>query len=189
VQHDQTDLVTSIGADHVIDYSQDDFADGPQRYDLILDIGGNSSLTWLRRALTPRGTLVIVGGKDSGRWKGLSRQLRTLALSPFVRQRLTIRIPKETHADTQVLAELSAAGQLTPVIDKTFPLADAADAMRYLEAGQARGNLASGPPLPDGGVSLAEQRRTRLRDGSERPLAILALLIQVVWWVDLQAVS
>lgn len=138
----KTDLVTSIGADHVIDYTQHDFANGPQRYDLILDIGGNSSLSRLRRALTPRGTLVIVGGEDSGRWTGLSRQLRALALSPFVRQRLTIRIPKETRADIELLADLSESGQLTPVIDKTYPLADAADAMRYLEAGRARGKIA-----------------------------------------------
>ena len=138
----KTDLVTSIGADHVIDYTQDDFALGPQRYDLILDIAGNSSLTRLRRALTPRGTVVIVGGEDSGRWTGLSRQLRALALSPFVRQRLTIRIPKETHADIERLAEFSAAGELTPVVDRTYPLADAADAMRYLEAGRARGKIA-----------------------------------------------
>jgi NADPH:quinone reductase-like Zn-dependent oxidoreductase len=138
----KTDLVSSIGADHVIDYTRDDFADGPQRYDLILDIGGNSSLSRLRRALTPRGTLVIVGGEDSGRWTGLSRQLRALALSPFVRQRLTIRIPKETLADIQLLAELTESGQLTPVLDKTYPLAEAADAMRYLESGQARGKIA-----------------------------------------------
>jgi NADPH:quinone reductase-like Zn-dependent oxidoreductase len=138
----KTDLVTSIGADHVIDYTQDDFADGPQRYDVILDIGGNSSLSRLRRALTPRGTLVIVGGEDSGRWTGMSRQLRALALSPFVRQRLTIRFPNESHADIARLAELSEAGQLTLVIEKTYPLADAADAMRYLEAGRARGKIA-----------------------------------------------
>jgi NADPH:quinone reductase-like Zn-dependent oxidoreductase len=138
----KTDLVTSIGADHVIDYTRDDFADGPQRYDLIVDIGGNSSLSRLRRALTQRGTLVIVGGEDSGRWTGLSRQLRALALSPFVRQRLTIRIPKEAQADIQLLAELTGAGQVTAVIDKTYPLADAADAMRYLESGQARGKIA-----------------------------------------------
>jgi NADPH:quinone reductase-like Zn-dependent oxidoreductase len=138
----KTDLVASIGADHVIDYTRNDFADGAQRYDVILDIGGNTSLSRLRRALKPRGTLVIVGGEDSGRWTGLSRQLRALALSPFVRQRLTIRVPKETHADIEELAELIEAGRLTPVIDKTYKLADAADAMRYLEAGQARGKIA-----------------------------------------------
>jgi NADPH:quinone reductase-like Zn-dependent oxidoreductase len=132
----KTDLVTAIGADRVIDYCRDDFAAGPQRYDLILDIGGNSSLS------RPRGTLVIVGGEDSGRWTGMSRQLRALALSPFVRQRLTIRLPKETRADIERLAELVEAGQLTPIIDKTYPLADAAEAMRYLEAGRARGKIA-----------------------------------------------
>lgn len=138
----KTDLVSSIGADHVIDYTQQDFADAAQRYDLILDIGGNAPLSRLRRALTPRGTLVIVGGEDSGRWTGLRRQLRALALSPFVRQRLTIRIPKETHADIERLAELIVAGDLMPVLDKAYPLAEAADAMRYLESGQARGKIA-----------------------------------------------
>ena len=84
------DLVRSIGADHVIDYSQDDFADGETRYDLILDIGGNSPLSRLRQALTPKGTLVIVGGEGGGNWIGMGRQLRALALSPFVGQRLTM---------------------------------------------------------------------------------------------------
>ncbi|MDQ2750982.1 MAG: NAD(P)-dependent alcohol dehydrogenase [Actinomycetota bacterium] len=138
----KADLVSSIGADHVIDYTQSDFTDGPQRYDLILDIGGNTPLSRLRRVLTPRGTLVIVGGEESGRWTGLSRQLRALALSPFVRQRLTIRVPKETHVDIGRLAELIESGQLSPVIDRSYPLADAADAMRHLEAGHARGKIA-----------------------------------------------
>ncbi len=136
------DLVSSIGADRVIDYTQGDFANGSDRYDLILDIGGNTPLSRLRSTLAPRGTLVIVGGEDSGRWTGLSRQLRALAMSPFVRQRLTIRIPKETHVDIQRLAELIDAGQLTPVIDRTYQLADAADAMGHLEAGRARGKIA-----------------------------------------------
>ncbi|MEP6697629.1 MAG: NAD(P)-dependent alcohol dehydrogenase [Pseudonocardiales bacterium] len=138
----KTDLVASIGADHVVDYTTDDFTAGPQRYDLILDIGGNTPLARLRRALTPRGTLVIVGGEDSGRWTGLSRQVRALALSPFVRQRLTIRVPKETHVDIQRLAQLIEAGHLMPVVDRTYQLAEAADAMRYLEAGRTRGKIA-----------------------------------------------
>ena len=109
------DLVRSLGADHVIDYTQEDFAAGPQRYDLILDIGGNSPLSRLRRALAPSGTLVIVGGEDGGRWTGgMGRQLRAVALSPFVRQRLTMKIPKEHHADLERLAELIEAGKLTP---------------------------------------------------------------------------
>jgi NADPH:quinone reductase-like Zn-dependent oxidoreductase len=135
------DLVRSIGADHVIDYTQDDFADGPQRYDLILDIGGSSPLSRLRRALTPSGTLVIVGGEDAGNLTGMSRQLRALALSPFVRQRLTMLTPKEHHADLERLAQLIEAGELTPIIDKTYPLHQVSDAMRYLEAGHARGKL------------------------------------------------
>ncbi len=136
------DLVRSIGADHVIDYTQDDFANGPPRYDLILDIGGNSPLSRLRRALTPSGTLVIVGGEDGGRWTGgIDRQLRALALSPFVRQRLTMFISNEHHADLERLAQLIEAGELTPIIDKTYPLHQAPDAMRHLEAGHARGKL------------------------------------------------
>ena len=91
------DLVRSIGADHVIDYSQDDFADGETRYDLILDIGGNSALSRLRRALAP-GTLVIVGGEGGGNWIGMGRQLRALALSPLVGQRLTMLAPKEHYS-------------------------------------------------------------------------------------------
>ena len=135
-------LVSSIGADHVLDYTRDDFAAGPQRYDLILDIGGNAALSRLRRALTPAGTLVIAGGEDGGRWTGMSRQLRALALSPFTRQRLTTFISRHRLADLETLAQLIDAGQLTPVIGKTYPLRQAPDAMRDLLAGRARGKLA-----------------------------------------------
>jgi NADPH:quinone reductase-like Zn-dependent oxidoreductase len=137
----KTDLVASIGADHVLDYSRDDFAAGPQRYDLILDIGGNAALARLRHALTPAGTLVIVGGEDGGRWTGMSRQLRALARSPFTRQRLTTLISRQRRADLETLAQLIEAGQLTPVIGKTYPLRQAPDAMRDLLAGHARGKL------------------------------------------------
>ena len=135
------DLVRSIGADHVIDYSQDDFANGDKQYDLILDIGGNSTLSRLRRALTPHGTLVIVGGEDRGRWIGMDRQLRALALSPFVGQRLTILGPKEHYTVLERLTELIENGQLVPVIEQTYPLSDMPDAMRHLQAGRARGKL------------------------------------------------
>ena len=92
------DLVRSIGADHVVDYTREDFADGAERYDLILDIGGNSRLSRLRRALAPKGTLVIVGGEEKGNVTGgFGRQLRALALSPFVSQRLTMLASKEHH--------------------------------------------------------------------------------------------
>jgi putative flavoprotein involved in K+ transport len=136
------DLVRSIGANHAIDYTQDDFADSPEHYDLILDIGGNSSLARLRRALTPTGTLVIVGGEQGGSWTGgIGRQLRAVALSPFVRQRLAMKTPREHHADLDRLVKLVEAGELTPIIDKTYPLRLAPDAMRHLEAGLARGKL------------------------------------------------
>ena len=137
----KTELVTSIGADHVPDYSRDDFAAGPQRYDLILDIGGNAALSRLRRALTPAGTLVLAGGEDGGRWTGMGRQLRTLARSPVTRQRLTVLISRQRRADLETLAQLIEAGQLTPVIGKTYPLRQAPDAMRDLLAGHARGKL------------------------------------------------
>ncbi len=116
------DLVRSIGADHVIDYTRDDFADGEKQYDLILDIGGNSALSRLRRALTPHGTLVIVGGEGGGSWIGMGRQLRALALSPFVGQRLTMLGPKEHYTVLERLTELIENGQLVPVIEQTYPL-------------------------------------------------------------------
>ncbi len=118
------DLVRSIGADHVIDYSQEDFANGEKRYDLILDIGGNSTLSRLRRALTPRGTLVIVGGEGRGRWIGMDRQLRALALSPLVGQRLTMLGPKEHYTVLERLTELIENGQLVPAIEQTHPLSE-----------------------------------------------------------------
>jgi NADPH:quinone reductase-like Zn-dependent oxidoreductase len=139
----KTALVRSLGADQVVDYAQDDFADGSQLYDLILDIGGNATLSRLRRALAPRGTLVIIGGEGGGRLTGgIDRQLRALALSLFVRQRLTMLVPKEHYADLERLTELIEAGAVTPSIDRTYPLDQAADAMRRLVAGQAQGKIA-----------------------------------------------
>lgn len=135
------DLVRSIGADHAIDYTKDDFADGKMQYDLILDVGGNSALPRLRRALTPKGTLVIVGGEGGGNWIGMGRQLRALALSPFVGQRLTILGPKEHYTVLERLTELIENGQLVPVIEQTYPLSEMPDAMRQLVAGRARGKL------------------------------------------------
>ena len=136
------DLVRSLGADHVIDYTRDDFADGPERYDLILDIGGNPALSRLRRALTPTGTAVIVGGEEGGNLTGMNRQLRALALSSFVRQRLTMFIAKQRSRDLERLTELIDAGKVTPSIDRTYPLDQVPEAMRHLEAGKARGKVA-----------------------------------------------
>jgi NADPH:quinone reductase-like Zn-dependent oxidoreductase len=139
----KTDLVRSIGADYVIDYTRADFAGGTQHYDVILDIGGNASLSRLRRALTPRGTLVIAGGEKDGRWLGGSdRQLRALLLSPFVSQRLTTFVCSENGKDLVVLADLIEAGKITPVIDRTYPLTEVPQAIRYLKQGRARGKVA-----------------------------------------------
>ncbi|HEV7167734.1 MAG TPA: NAD(P)-dependent alcohol dehydrogenase [Micrococcaceae bacterium] len=137
------DLVRSLGADHAIDYTATDFAEGPQRFDLILDIAGNPSLSRLRRALTAHGTAVIVGGEGTSNWStGINRQLRALVLSPFVRQRLTMLMAKQRASDLEVLAGLIEAGTLTPCVGRSFPLEDAAEAMRYLEAGKVRGKVA-----------------------------------------------
>jgi len=139
----KADLVRSIGADDVIDYTRDDFADGARHYDLILDTAGNRSLSHLRRALTPRGTLVIVGGEGGGRWLGgFQRQiLWAPMLSLFVRQKLRGLTSKERKEDLQVLRELLEAGKVTPVIDRTYPLREAPEAIRYWEQGHARGKV------------------------------------------------
>ena len=126
------DLVRSIGADHVIDYTQQDFTRTGQRYDLILEMAGNRALADLRRALTAKGTLVLVGG-SGGRWfMGTGRTLRAVALSPFVGQRLRSFFSKPRGADLVVLKELIEAGKLTPVIDRVFPLSETPEAIRYV---------------------------------------------------------
>jgi NADPH:quinone reductase-like Zn-dependent oxidoreductase len=142
----KVDLVRSIGADHVLDYTREDFAQSAKTYDLILDIGGNASLSRLRRALTPAGTLVIAGGEKGGRWLGGNdRQLRALALSPFVGQRLTTFVCKEHFSGLERLTSLVEDGRLVPVIERTFALSDMPQAMRHLESGQARGKLVITP--------------------------------------------
>jgi len=137
----KTELVRSIGADRVIDYTRDDPIDGRELYDVILDIAGNRSLTKLRRALTSRGTLVIVGAEDAGNWLGVGRQLRAAALSPFVRQKLGTYISKEREQDLQELRTLLESGTITPVVDRTFPLDQVPDAIRYLREGRAGGKI------------------------------------------------
>jgi 2-desacetyl-2-hydroxyethyl bacteriochlorophyllide A dehydrogenase len=138
----KVDLVRSVGADHVIDYTREDFADAGKRYDLILDIGGNRSLSHLRRALTQQGTLVLVGGEGGGRWiGGMDRQLRALAISPFVRQRLRMLIAREHYEELESLTGLIEAGKITPVIDRTYALGDVPEAIRYLDQGHARGKV------------------------------------------------
>ena len=135
----KADLVRALGADHVLDRTADD--DG-QRYDVVLDTGGHRSLRRLRRTLTPHGTLVIVGSETGGRWLGgYDRTIRALLLSPFVRQRLAPLASSENAADLRVLTGLIESGQVTPVVDRTFPLEEAAAAIRHVLDGEARGKV------------------------------------------------
>ena len=112
------------------------------RFDVILDTAGNRRLSHLRRALSPRGTLVLIGGEGGGRWVGgFDRQLRAVALSPFVRQRLRMLISTEDNADLRALRDLLEAGTVVPLIDRTYPLEQIAEAHRYVDTGYKKGNV------------------------------------------------
>jgi NADPH:quinone reductase-like Zn-dependent oxidoreductase len=139
----KVELVRSIGADHIVDYTREDYLDGSKKYDLILDIGGNNRLSRLRRALTSKGTLVIVGGENGGSLTGgFGRQIRALLVSMFVSQRLTMLASKERYTDLEALSPFLENGQVVPVIDRTYPVTEVRAAMRHLEAGLARGKIA-----------------------------------------------
>ena len=142
----KVDLVRSLGADHVIDYTHGDIDDGDRRYDLVLDIGGNRPLAQLRGVLTRAGTLVIVGGEGGGRFTGgLHRQLGAIVLSPFVRQRLGTFVAMETTARLDTLRALIEAGDVTPVVDRVVALPEVPEAMRDLAAGRVRGKIVVAP--------------------------------------------
>ena len=134
------ELVRSIGADRVIDYERGDFASGAARYDAILDIGGLRSMGDLRRILTPTGSIVIVGAPD-GKVRPLTRLGGAVVRSRILRQRVIPFLAQITKDDLMLLGEMAASGRITPVIDRTYPLAEAADAMRRLESGKARGKV------------------------------------------------
>ena len=139
---DQEDLIRSLGADHFIDRTRDDFADGRQRYDVILEQAGNNSLSRLRRALTSDGTLLTVS-MGHGRWiGGTDRTVRALLWSRLVSQKLSTFVAKEHAEDLLALTDLIEAGQLTPVMGRIYPLHEAGDAMRYFEGGRVRGRIA-----------------------------------------------
>jgi NADPH:quinone reductase-like Zn-dependent oxidoreductase len=137
------DLVRSIGADDVIDYTREDFTDGSRGWDVIIDSAGRRPLSRLRRALTPKGTLVIVGGDGGGKWTGgfFRGMLLAPVVSLFVGQRLRGLATKVKREDLVTLTELVEAGTLTPVIDRTYPLIEAPDAIRYLAEGHAAGKI------------------------------------------------
>lgn len=138
----KTDLVRALGADEVLDYTREDYADGSRRFDVVVDTAGNAPLARLRRALTPRGTLVLVGGEGGGRWLGgTDRVLRAMLLSPFVRQRLCGLFSAERVEDLESLKELIEAGSVTPVVDRTYRLGELPEAIRYLRESGARGKV------------------------------------------------
>jgi NADPH:quinone reductase-like Zn-dependent oxidoreductase len=138
----QVDLVRSLGADDVVDHTREDVTDGTRHWDLILDTAGHRSLSQLRRALTPKGTLVIVGSEVRERWLGgFDRNLRAVALSRLVGQRLRMLGSKPRQEDLQTLRELIEAGKVTPVIDRTYPLREAPQAIRYLVEGHGGGKV------------------------------------------------
>jgi NADPH:quinone reductase-like Zn-dependent oxidoreductase len=138
------DLVRSLGADHVIDYTKEDFAKGEQRYDVILDNVPNHSLAECRRILNPKGKYVMIGGggPNDSRWVGpFGRVIHTLLISPFINQKMGMMMADANHNDLTLLADMMQSGKLKPVIDRTYKLSEVPEAIRYLEEGHARGKV------------------------------------------------
>jgi NADPH:quinone reductase-like Zn-dependent oxidoreductase len=135
------DMVRSIGADQVIDYTKEDFTQTEQVYDVMLDLVGTRSLSDCRRAVTPRGTYVVVGVRDMGRWLGLGRQTKALLLSPFVHQRIRVFVVRHNTQDLGVLKKLAETGQIAPVIDRRYSLSDLPEALRYQGEGHSQGKI------------------------------------------------
>jgi len=136
------ETAAAIGADRVIDYTREDFTRADRRYDLLVDIAGSKTLSQTRRMLVPKGVLVMVGGPNKGRLIGpLGRSLRMASLNPVVSQRMVFFLAHQNKDDLTVLRELVESGKVTPVIDRTYPLAETADAIGYLEQGHAKGKV------------------------------------------------
>jgi NADPH:quinone reductase-like Zn-dependent oxidoreductase len=135
-----TDMVRSLGADHVIDYTREDFTESGQRYDLILQLAGTASASDCRRALAPKGTLILNSGESGGHWIGaFGRVLKAKSLTPFVSQKMVTFTVKPNMKDMEVLKQLIESGEVTPVIDRTYSLSEVPEALRYLEEGRTRG--------------------------------------------------
>jgi NADPH:quinone reductase-like Zn-dependent oxidoreductase len=135
-------MVKSIGADHVIDYTKEDFTQGSVRYDLIIDNVGSHTLSEYRRVLTPNGKLVIVGGPSDDPWLGpLTTSVKAYLVSPFVSQKMIFMLAEANGEDLNVLRDLMQTGKLTPVIDRRYPLSETAQAISYLEQGHAKGKV------------------------------------------------
>jgi NADPH:quinone reductase-like Zn-dependent oxidoreductase len=138
------EMVTSLGADHVIDYTKDDFTKGDVRYDAIIDNVGNRGILECKRVLAPNGRYILVGGggPDRGNWIGaLGGPIKAFVLGPFVKQEMGFFVADLNKADLKVLADMMEAGKVTPVIDRKYPLAQVPDAIKYLEEGHARGKV------------------------------------------------
>jgi NADPH:quinone reductase-like Zn-dependent oxidoreductase len=138
------DLVRSLGADHVIDYTKEDFTKGDERYDVILDNVGTQPLSGFRRALKPNGICVMIGGggPNEGKWVGpMARPIKAMLISPFISQKMGMMMAQGNKDDLNILADLMQSGKVTPVIDRTYPLSQIREAMKYLEAGHARGKV------------------------------------------------
>lgn len=138
------EMVRSLGADDVIDYTKEDFATRPERFDVILDNVGTRPLLDFKRVLAPKGTYVMIGGggPNEGRWVGpMARPVRALLLSPFVGQKFVMLLADVTPQDLTVLSEMMQSGKVTPVIDRRYPLSEVPAAIRYLEEGHARGKV------------------------------------------------
>ena len=138
------EMVRSIGADHVIDYTKEDFTKGDERYDVILDNVGTQPLSGFRRALKPKGICVMIGGggpNDGGLIGPLARPVKALLLSPFISQKMGMMMAEIRQEDLTIMRDLMEAGKVTPVVDRTYPLSQVREAMKYLEAGHARGKV------------------------------------------------
>jgi NADPH:quinone reductase-like Zn-dependent oxidoreductase len=148
----KVDLVRSLGAEDVIDYQREDIAEGSRRYDLVLDIGGNRSLSKLRSVLSDHGTLVIVGGEEGGKWLGgADRSARALLLSPWVRHNLRAFVATSKGDDLLYLKELIEDGKIAPIVDREYSLSEAPDAIRHMQEGRPRGKTVitvSRQPVP-----------------------------------------
>jgi NADPH:quinone reductase-like Zn-dependent oxidoreductase len=137
-------MVRSLGADHVIDYTKEDFTKGAPRYDLILDNVGNQPLSGFQHALQPKGICVMIGGggpNDGGLIGPMARPVKALLLSPFISQKMGMMMAEIRQEDLAAMRDLMQAGKVTPVIDRTYPLSQVREAMKYLEAGHARGKV------------------------------------------------
>ena len=138
-------MVRSLGADHVIDYTKEDFTKGDQRYDVILDNVANRSLSECRRVLSPDGRYVLIGGggTNEGRWvgPGLTQAVKAMVLSKFVSQKMGMMMGELNQKDLTALADLMKSGKVTPVIDRTYKLSELPQAIQYLEQGHARGKV------------------------------------------------